>query len=132
MSAKALGILACALSTALMSGSAVAASYNGTWPLTIAHSQYSNGNYCLTLSGSLSGGASLTGPLGNLPNGDFEVIGRNLVASIAQPYGGGFNAGLVFILPARNGTLGNGAYVDDNDGYLYDTGVVKVGRKNGC
>lgn len=132
MSAKALGILACALSTALMSGTAVAASYNGNWPLTISHSQYSNGSYCLTLTGTNSGGASLTGPLGNLPNGDFRVIGRSLVASIAQPYGGGFNAGLVFTLPAANGKLAKGAYIDDNDGYLFDTSVVTVGTKNGC
>jgi hypothetical protein len=132
MSTKALGILICALCAALMSGPAAAQSYNGNWPLTISHSQFSNGSYCLTLNGSNSGGASLTGPLGNLPNGDFQVVGRNLVASIAQPYGGGFNAGLVFVLPARNGNLAKGAYIDDNDGYLYDTSTVTVGTKNGC
>lgn len=132
MPTKALGLAACALSAVLMSGAAAAASYNGNWPITISHSQYSNGSYCLTLAGSVSGGAALTGPLGNLPNGDFQVIGRSLVASIAQPYGAGFNAGLEFILPAAHGKLGNGAYVDDNDGYLYDTGVAQVGTKNGC
>jgi hypothetical protein len=129
---KARIMIGAALSAALMSGTAVAASYNGNWPLTVSHSQYSNGTYCLTLAGTTSGGASLTGPLGNLPNGDFQVIGRSLVASIAQPYGGGFNAGLEFILPAAKGKLANGEYVDDNDGYLSDTGVVTVGAKNGC
>jgi hypothetical protein len=132
MSAKAPGILVCALSAALMSGAAAAASHNGTWPLTISHSQYSNGSYCLTLAGSTSGGASLTGPLGNLPDGDFQIVGHSLVASIAQPYGGGYNAGLVFTLPARNGNLAKGTHIDDNDGYLFDTSVVTVGTKNGC
>lgn len=132
MSTKARGILACALFAAVLPGIAEAAGYNGNWPLTISHSQYSNGSYCLTLNGSVSGGASLTGPLGNLPNGQFQLIGRNLVASIAQPYGGGFNAGLVFNLPARKGNLANGTYIDDNDGYLFDTSVVTVGAKNGC
>ena len=132
MSTKAPGILACALSAALLPGAAAAASYNGTWPLTISRSQYGNGTYCLTLAGTTSGGASLTGAQGNLPEGDFQVVGRSLVASIAQPYGGGFNAGLEFILPAAKGKLANGAYVDDNDGYLFDTGVVTVGTKNGC
>lgn len=132
MFTKMLGILPCVLCIAVLSGTADAASYNGNWPLTISHSQYSNGSYCLTLNGSVSGGASLTGPLGNLPNGQFQVIGRSLVASIAQPYGGGFNAGLVFNLPARNGVLANGTYIDDNDGYLFDTSVVTVGTKNGC
>jgi len=125
-------MIGAALSAALMSGTAVAASYNGNWPLTVSHSQYSNGTYCLTLAGTISGGASLTGPLGTLPNGDFQVIGRSLVASIAQPYGGGFNAGLEFVLPAARDKLANGAYVDDNDGYLFDTGVVTVGAKSGC
>ena len=130
MSRKALGYLG--LTAALLSGSAAAAGYSGNWPLTISHSQGSNGHYCLTLNGAMSGSASLTGPLGNLPNGDFQVIGKSLVASIAQPYGGGFNAGLVFTLPAKNGVLTKGVYIDDNDGYLFDTSTVTVGEKNGC
>lgn len=132
MAIKTLGILACALSTALLSGAAASPNYKGNWPLTVSNSQYGNGNYCLTLAGSIAGGASLTGAQGNLPNGDFQVIGRTMVASIAQPYGGGFNAALEFVLPATRGKLANGAYVDDNDGYLFDTGLVTVGQKNGC
>jgi len=38
----------------------------------------------------------------------------------------------MFILPASKGNLANGAYVDDNDGYFFDTGVATVGTKNGC
>ena len=123
-----------ALSAALWADATFAGgvSYDGNWPLTVSHSQYSNGSYCLTLSGSTSGGAALTGPLGNLPNGTFQLIGRRLVASVAYPTGSGFNAGLMFILPAANGTLAKGAYVDDYDGYLYDTSPVTVGTKNGC
>ena len=131
MSTKALGILACALSSAFMSGAAVSQSYNGNWPVTITRAQFYNGSYCLELSGSTSGGATLTGPLGTL-SGNFEVLGRNLIAIVPLQNGGGFNYGEIFILPAANGILAKGRYVEDGDGELNNSGVAKVGTKNGC
>lgn len=131
MSTKALCILAGALAAALMSDSAIAASYNGTWPITITNSQYYNGNYCLTLSGSTGGGAELSGQLGDM-YGNFQVLGKNLVAIVPEQTGGGFNWGLEFILPAKNGNLTKGTFVVDEDGELANPGVAKVGAKNGC
>lgn len=132
MPTKALGILACVLSAALMSGgTAGAASYNGSWPITITNSQYYNGNYCLTLSGSSGGGAELSGPLGDL-YGNFQVLGRNLVAIVPEQTGGGFNWGVEFILPARSGTLAKGTFLVDEDGELESPGSATVGTKNGC
>src|SRR5579862_1694276 len=117
MSTKALGILAC-FSAALMSGgTAGAASYNGSWPITITNSQYYNGNYCLTLSGSTGGGAELSGPLGDL-YGNFQVLGKNLIAIVPEQTGGGFNWGIEFVLPAANGKLAKGTFLVDEDGEL--------------
>ena len=131
MSTKALGILACALSCAFMSGAAVAQSYNGNWPVTITHSQYYNGNYCLELSGSTGGGATLTGQLGDL-YGNFQVLGRNLIAIVPEQTGGGFNWGVEFVLPAANGNLAKGTFLVDEDGELESPGRATVGTKNGC
>ena len=132
MSTKALGILACVLSAALMSGgTAGAASYNGSWPITITNSPNYNGSYCLTLSGSNSGGAELSGQLGDL-FGNFQVLGRNLIAIVPEQNGGGFNWGVEFILPARNGLLAKGTFLVDEDGSLQSPGIANVGTKNGC
>lgn len=131
MSTKPFGILACALSAAFMSGTAVAQSYNGNWPITITNSQYYNGNYCLALSGSGGGGAELSGPLGNL-YGNFQVLGKNLIAIVPEQTGGGFNWGVEFVLPAANGMLAKGTFLVDEDGELESPGRAKVGTKNGC
>ena len=131
MSTKAIGILACALTGALMSGTAVAASYEGNWPITITNSQYYNGNYCLTLSGSIGGGAELSGPLGDL-YGNFQVLGKNLIAIVPEQTGGGFNWGVEFVLPAANGQLAKGSFLVDEDGELESPGRASVGTKNGC
>jgi len=80
-----------ALSVTVCAGAAGAASYNGSWPIKIAHAQFYDGNYCLILSGATSGGAELTGPLGDL-YGDFEVHRGNLIAIVPLPTNG-FNEG---------------------------------------
>ena len=131
MSPKALGILGGALSAVFISGSVLAAGYNGNWPVTISNAQYYDGSYCLILSGSTSGGAELTGALGDL-YGNFEVSGRNLIAIVPLPYGGGFNLGEVFILPAKNGKLGKGSYAEDGDGEIDNSGTAKAGKLGGC
>ena len=116
--------------TFISSGVAVAASYQGNWPITITHSQFYNGKYCLKLSGATGGGAELTGPMGDL-YGDFQVFGRNLVSIVPLP-SNGFNEGEEFILPARNGVLAKGTYLEDGDGEIDNSGVATVGTKNGC
>lgn len=130
MLTKSLAGFAFALSMIAFADAAAAAGYNASWPVTISGSNHSNGTYCLTLN---SGAASLTGPFGGLPNGDFVVIGSRLVASVAYPTGSGDNAGLMFILTADKGSLGaKGAYVQDWSGYESDTGKVSVGEMGGC
>jgi|SRR5215469_12483930 len=122
-----------ALSATVWAGAAIAGtvSYNGNWPITITNSQYYNGNYCLSLSGSTGGGAELSGPLGDL-YGNFQVLGKNLIAIVPEQTGGGFNWGVEFVLPAANGNLAKGAFLVDEDGELESPGVAKVGTKNGC
>lgn len=120
-----------ALSAALWTCAAAAASYNGNWPITVTNSQNYNGNYCLMLSGSTGGGAELSGPLGDL-NGNFQVLGKNLIAIVPEQTGGGFNWGVEFILPAANGNLANGTFLVDEDGSLQSPGKAKVGAKGGC
>lgn len=131
MSKKALAILACALSAAFASAAALAASYNGNWPITISNAQFYNGNYCLTLSGSTGGGATLNGPLGTLV-GNFQVFGRNLIAIVPLQNSGGFNSGEEFVLPAAKGQLAKGTYLEDGDGEIDNFGVATVGTKNSC
>lgn len=133
MSTKTSGIEACALSAVFWAGAAIAGSvsYDGNWPITITNSQYYNGNYCLTLSGATGGGAELSGSLGNL-YGNFQVLGKNLVAIVPEQTGGGFNWGVEFVLPAANGNLAKGAFLVDEDGELESPGKAKVGTKSGC
>ena len=133
MSTKGLAILACSLSAALWASAAFAGtvSYNGNWPVTITNSQYYNGNYCLMLSGSIGGGAELSGPLGDL-YGNFQVLGKDLIAIVPEQTGGGFNWGVEFVLPAANGVLAKGTVLVDEDGELESPGRAKVGTKNGC
>ena len=127
---KAQLMMGAALSAALVSGTAAAASYEGNWPITITHAQFYNGDYCLTLSGATGGGATLNGPLGSL-YGNFQVFGRRLIAIVPLQDGGGFNDGEEFILPARDGVLTKGTYIEDGDGEMDNSGVAKVGTKNG-
>ena len=123
-----------ALSAALWAGAALAStvSYNGNWPITITNTQFYNGNYCLILSGSTGGGAELSGPLGDL-YGNFQVLGKNLIAIVPEQTGGGFNWGVEFVLPAKNGVLAaKGTFLVDEDGELESPGKATVGTLNGC
>jgi hypothetical protein len=111
--------------------------YSGNWPLTVAHSQRSNGAYCLTLTddGSLgwphSGEASVTGVGGKLPYGTFQVIDHLLIVTIQQP-GGSQNAGLVFIGTVDSGAIGKGTYDQVYGGEEFDSGTLTFGANGGC
>jgi hypothetical protein len=104
-------------------------SYSGSWPVTVTHSQHSNGTYCLTLSGN--GSASLVIGSQRFPYGSFLVINHTLVATItAQAYSQ--NAGLVFIGSAGRGTIGPGVFEDVYGGSDFDSGALAFGTKGGC
>lgn len=79
-----------------------------------------------------SGFVSLTGPGGTLPYGTFEVIGRSIVVTVEQQGESGQNAGLVFVAPARHGTLGNGIYDQVYGGEEFDSGNADFGPNGGC
>jgi hypothetical protein len=127
---------------ALTSGTARAAgSYIGNWPLTVTHSQFGDGTYCLTLSSSGAvgwpqrGAASLkSSPDGTQQYGSFEVIDGILVVTVVEYNGGGGqNNSLAFIAPASDGNiLGMGVYDLIAGGETFDSGQLAFGTKGGC
>ena len=130
----ALTVVAAAMIVAESTGAAMARGYTGSWPVTVTHSQHSNGLYCLTLTDTSrrGGSASLTGPGSlNLPFGTFQVVNHELVATIQEP-GGSQNAGLVFIAAASAGNIGLGAYDQVYGGEAFDFGALSFGTRNGC
>jgi hypothetical protein len=119
-------------------GPAAALSYTGNWPVTISKTHsVSDGTYCVKLNddGSLgrqnSGEASLTGGLENPTDGQFEIIGRNFVATIAVPNGTGGLGFLVFTARADNGALGKGVF-DYANGSEPNEGDAAFGANGGC
>jgi hypothetical protein len=137
---KTLLAIAGALTMVVLANSACAQAFNGSWPLTVTHSQHANGTYCLTLTdnGGLgwrhSGGASLSGPRvgGTLPYGDFQLIRHTIMVTIDSPGAqSGVDTTLVFTAPAQSGSIGTGVY-EDAYGETIDSGVVAFGAKGGC
>jgi hypothetical protein len=127
------GALALAM---LAPAGAMAAGYSGNYPVTVSHSQHSDGTYCLTLKdgGSYgwphSGYASLVIGSSKFPYGTFQVINHTLVVTIeAQGYGQ--NAGLVFIGSASRGNIGRGVFEDVYGGEDFDSGALSFGMKGG-
>jgi hypothetical protein len=116
---------------------ALAGLYSGNWPVTVTHSQHSNGTYCLTLTDNGSDGWRHSGPASlviggsKFPSGSFQLINRTIVATIeAQGYSQ--NAGLVFIAPAGRGRIGQGVFEDVYGGGDFDSGALAFGMKGGC
>jgi hypothetical protein len=107
--------------------------YTGSWPVTVSHSQHSNGTYCLTLTeyGSNGGSATLVIGTQKFPYGTFQIFDRTLVATI-QSQGYGQNAGLVFIGSASRGSIGKGVFDDVYGGEAFDEGALAFGTKGGC
>jgi hypothetical protein len=108
------------------------AGYAGSYPVTVSHSQHSDGTYCLTLTENASGKfASLVIGSHKYPEGSFLVTNHTLVATItAQAYSQ--NAGLVFIGSADRGKIGPGVFEDVYGGSDFDSGALAFGMKNGC
>jgi len=114
-----------------------ATSYSGSWPVTVTHSQHSNGTFCLTLTDNgqngfpHSGSASLVIGSHKYPYGTFQLINHLMVATI-QAQGYSQNAGLVFVAPASRGTIGQGTYDEVYGGEAFDSGALAFGAKGGC
>jgi hypothetical protein len=128
---------AAAMVMMLSTGPAMAEGYTGSWPVTVTHSQHSNGTYCLTLTDNggygwrHSGSASLVIGSQKFPYGSFQLIGHTLMATI-QAQGYGQNAGLVFVADAGRGRIGIGAFEDVYGGSDFDSGALAFGTKGGC
>jgi hypothetical protein len=108
-------------------------SYSGSWPVTVTHSQHSNGTSCLVLTenGRNGGSASLVIGSQRLSNGSFLAINHTLVATIpAQGYGQ--NAGLVFIGSPNRDNIGPGIFEDVYGGADFDSGALAFGMKDSC
>jgi hypothetical protein len=108
-------------------------SYTGAWPVTVTHSEFSNGTDCLTLTqgGSNGGSASLVANGQKYPYGSFRVIKDILVVTISEPLYGQ-NGVLLFIAHANNGHIGRGIFEDDRGGSDFDTGELAFGMNGGC
>ncbi len=124
------------LALALTSSTAMAQSYSGNWPMKVTHSQFFNGQYCVTLTDDGSQGWRHSGEAsvvvdGNQLFGTFQLINHLLTVTFQEPEGEQ-NAGLVFVAPAAKGNMGSGVYDNVNGGGEFDSGVVVVGKKNGC
>jgi hypothetical protein len=108
-------------------------SYSGAWPVTVTHSEFSNGTDCLTLTqnGGNGGQASLVAGSQKYPYGSFLVSKGILVVTITEPLYGQ-NGALLFIAHANNGHIGQGIFEDDRGGSDFDTGELAFGMKGGC
>jgi hypothetical protein len=107
-------------------------SYAGAYPVTITHSQFSNGTGCLTLSGAGSSGqAALVFESQKYPYGSFIVMNGLIVVNIVQPLYGQ-NGALMFVAPAHRGNIGVGDFEDIEGGSNFDFGSVSFGAKGGC
>ncbi|MGB8907891.1 MAG: hypothetical protein WCC84_04020 [Candidatus Cybelea sp.] len=108
-------------------------SYSGSWPVTVTHSQRSNGTYCLTLAenGRNEGAASLVMGSQRFPFGSFVVIKGILMATISEPLYGQ-NGALTFTADAHRGNIGQGIFENIEGGSNFDFGALAFGMKNGC
>jgi|SRR5580704_13297100 hypothetical protein len=107
-------------------------SYAGAWPVTVTGSQFSNGTYCLTLTGNgSSGSASLVMGGQKYPYGSFEVVNHILMATIVKP-SGSQNGALAFTASASHGHIGEGIFENIEGGSSFDFGALAFGMKGGC
>jgi hypothetical protein len=124
---------AAALAMVFSAPPALASGYTGSWPVTITHSQRSDGTGCLTLTGYAGGGgrASLVFGSQKYTYGSFVVVNGILVANITEPLYGQ-NGALMFIAHASRGHIGQGVFENIEGGSNFDYGALAFGIKNGC
>jgi hypothetical protein len=117
---------------ALTPNAATAQSYTGNWPITISHSHFANGTYCLMLteSGPYSGTASVNG-FGEVI-GTFQIINGLLVVTIDVDGSGAEPASVLFIGNASGGNLSKKGFYEQAQGEVSDSGALQFGTKNGC
>jgi Tfp pilus tip-associated adhesin PilY1 len=107
-------------------------SYAGSWPVTVSHSQRSNGTGCLTLTGAGNvGSASLVFGGQTYHYGSFLVINHILMATLQEPLYGQ-NGALTFTASARRGHIDKGLFENIEGGSNFDFGALAFGMKGGC
>jgi hypothetical protein len=125
-------VAAAAVAVLVSTARAMANGYTGSWPVTITHSQRSNGTGCLTLTGNAGGGrASLVFGSQKYTYGSFVVVNGILVANITEPLYGQ-NGAWMFMAHASHGHVGQGAFENIEGGSNFDYGALAFGMKNGC
>ncbi|MGP8101402.1 MAG: hypothetical protein ACLQHL_11720 [Candidatus Cybelea sp.] len=123
---------AAAMAVVASAAPAMANGYNGSWPVTITHSQRSNGTGCLTLTGyARAGTASLVFGSQKYSYGSFVVVDDIIVANITEPLYGQ-NGALMFMAHASHGHIGQGVFENIEGGSNFDYGALTFGTKNGC
>jgi hypothetical protein len=102
-----------------------------TWPVTVSHSQFSNGAGYLTLTGNRTGSASLVFGGETYNYGSFVVLNGILMAIIVKP-AGSQNGSLTFTASASLGRVGSGIFENIEGGENFDVGSLAFGTKGGC
>jgi len=102
-------------------------SYSGSWPVTVTGTQ-TNFTGCLTLT---AGGSASFVSGSERYSGSFLITNNLLVATIGVE-GYGQNAGLLFMGPARHGSLDPGVFEDVYGGADFNSGALTFGTKGGC
>jgi hypothetical protein len=114
---------------------ALAASFSGSFPVSIVLPPQFAHTGCLTLvddgtGGQHSGSASLSGPMvgGQTLTGTFQVINHLFVATLESGSYTGEVVYELFIAPANDGDLIKGVY--EEPGFL--SGALTFGEEGGC
>jgi hypothetical protein len=105
--------------------------YSGAYPVTISHSQFSNGTGCLTLTSNGSGGLASLVFHSQRYSGSFLVLDDILMATLTEPLYGQ-NGAVLFVAHASRGLIGHGIYENAEGGSDFDAGDLAFGTKGGC
>jgi hypothetical protein len=119
----------------LVPDAALAASFSGSFPVSVVLPPQFAHSACLTLvdegtGGQHSGSASLSGPMvgGQTQTGTFQVINHLLVAILESGSDTGEVVYSLFIAPVNDGDVVKGVY--EEPGFL--SGALTFGEKGGC
>jgi hypothetical protein len=107
-------------------------SYGGTWPVTIANSDFGGTTGCLTINGTgNAGSASLVLSGNKYQYGAFVILNGIFVATMQEPLYGQ-NGALTFSASADRGHLSKGVFENIEGGSDFNVGSLTFGKKISC